>query len=157
MEALVVVCLLPLTNRAFTSNFFHQTPLGALSVVICAILSSIFLNEKLNFFGWLGCGLCIVSVSPFFTPGSLLNQSNSWVRSLSLSMVSYPSQSLKTKIALIAFSCKGPQEPTIGKITVFEKLFISPGFLSFAGVLIVAALVIVFYFAPRSVLYYPFS
>jgi uncharacterized membrane protein len=36
------------------------TPMGALSVVICAILSSIFLNEKLSLFGWLGCSLCIV-------------------------------------------------------------------------------------------------
>ncbi|KAG6877156.1 hypothetical protein C0993_009862 [Termitomyces sp. T159_Od127] len=36
------------------------TPLGALSVVICAILSSIFLKETLTFFGWLGCGLCIL-------------------------------------------------------------------------------------------------
>uniref|UniRef100_A0A8H8CNS9 DUF803-domain-containing protein n=1 Tax=Psilocybe cubensis TaxID=181762 RepID=A0A8H8CNS9_PSICU len=36
------------------------TPLGALSVVVCAILSSIFLNEKLSFFGWLGCALCIL-------------------------------------------------------------------------------------------------
>ncbi|KZP34213.1 DUF803-domain-containing protein [Athelia psychrophila] len=36
------------------------TPLGALSVVVCAILSSIFLKEKLSFFGWLGCALCIV-------------------------------------------------------------------------------------------------
>jgi len=36
------------------------TPMGALSVVICAILSSFFLNETLSFFGWLGCGLCIV-------------------------------------------------------------------------------------------------
>ncbi|KAG6909673.1 hypothetical protein DXG01_016080 [Tephrocybe rancida] len=36
------------------------TPLGALSVVICAVLSSIFLKEKLTFFGWLGCGLCII-------------------------------------------------------------------------------------------------
>ncbi|KAJ1304945.1 hypothetical protein OPQ81_006078 [Rhizoctonia solani] len=36
------------------------TPLGALSVVICAILSSFFLNEKLTFFGWVGCFLCIV-------------------------------------------------------------------------------------------------
>ncbi|KAG5336301.1 hypothetical protein C0989_012238 [Termitomyces sp. Mn162] len=36
------------------------TPLGALSVVICAILSSIFLKERLTFFGWLGCGLCIL-------------------------------------------------------------------------------------------------
>jgi len=36
------------------------TPLGALSVVICAILSQIFLNERLSFFGWIGCALCIV-------------------------------------------------------------------------------------------------
>ncbi|KAF8473782.1 magnesium transporter NIPA-domain-containing protein [Gautieria morchelliformis] len=36
------------------------TPLGALSVVICAILSSIFLKETLTFFGWVGCSLCIV-------------------------------------------------------------------------------------------------
>ncbi|KAI9455361.1 magnesium transporter NIPA-domain-containing protein [Lactarius psammicola] len=36
------------------------TPLGALSVVISAALSSIFLDEKLTFFGWLGCALCIV-------------------------------------------------------------------------------------------------
>ncbi|EIW83483.1 DUF803-domain-containing protein [Coniophora puteana RWD-64-598 SS2] len=36
------------------------TPMGALSVVISAILSSLFLNEKLTFFGWLGCGLCII-------------------------------------------------------------------------------------------------
>ncbi|CCM06109.1 uncharacterized protein FIBRA_08358 [Fibroporia radiculosa] len=36
------------------------TPMGALSVVICAILSHFFLQEKLSFFGWLGCGLCII-------------------------------------------------------------------------------------------------
>ncbi|KAI6166027.1 magnesium transporter NIPA-domain-containing protein [Pisolithus thermaeus] len=36
------------------------TPMGALSVVICAILSSIFLKEKLTFFGWMGCALCII-------------------------------------------------------------------------------------------------
>ncbi|KAG8214146.1 DUF803-domain-containing protein [Butyriboletus roseoflavus] len=36
------------------------TPMGALSVVISAMLSSIFLNEKLTFFGWLGCSLCII-------------------------------------------------------------------------------------------------
>lgn len=36
------------------------TPLGALSVLIAAILSSRFLNEKLNFIGKIGCLLCIV-------------------------------------------------------------------------------------------------
>ncbi|KAG2365424.1 magnesium transporter NIPA-domain-containing protein [Suillus spraguei] len=36
------------------------TPMGALSVVICAILSSIFLKETLTIFGWMGCALCII-------------------------------------------------------------------------------------------------
>ncbi|KAJ7257739.1 magnesium transporter [Mycena rebaudengoi] len=39
------------------------TPLGALSVVVCTILSSIFLKEKLTFIGWLGCGLCILGAT----------------------------------------------------------------------------------------------
>ncbi|KAJ7090872.1 magnesium transporter NIPA-domain-containing protein [Mycena belliarum] len=87
------------------------TPLGALSVVICAILSSIFLNEKLTFFGWLGCTLCIL--------GSVI-------------------------IAL-----NGPSEAAVGQILDFQKLFLSVGFLVYAGILIVAALVIIFYAAPR--------
>ncbi|KAF9909866.1 hypothetical protein EC991_007856 [Linnemannia zychae] len=36
------------------------TPLGALSVVVCAVLSSIVLKEKLPFHGKIGCALCIV-------------------------------------------------------------------------------------------------
>ncbi|CAN2388469.1 magnesium ion transmembrane transporter activity, partial [Pristimantis euphronides] len=36
------------------------TPLGALSVLICAVLSSYFLNEKLNIHGKLGCLLSIL-------------------------------------------------------------------------------------------------
>ncbi|XP_078534349.1 LOW QUALITY PROTEIN: magnesium transporter NIPA3 [Lissotriton helveticus] len=36
------------------------TPLGALSVLICAVLSSYFLNEKLNLHGKLGCVLSIL-------------------------------------------------------------------------------------------------
>ncbi|KZT63689.1 DUF803-domain-containing protein [Daedalea quercina L-15889] len=87
------------------------TPMGALSVVICAILSHFFLAEKLSFFGWLGCGLCIV--------GSVI-------------------------IAL-----NGPQESTPGQIRQFEKMFLAPGFLAYGSTLIVAALVIVFFFAPR--------
>lgn len=35
------------------------TPLGALSVVVCAILSSIFLNEKLTFFGEASMATCV--------------------------------------------------------------------------------------------------
>ncbi|KAI0769439.1 magnesium transporter NIPA-domain-containing protein [Trametes elegans] len=87
------------------------TPMGALSVVICAILSSIFLQEKLSFFGWLGCGLCIL--------GSVI-------------------------IAL-----NGPEEASVGQITEFQKLFLAPGFLVYGSILIAAALVIIFWFAPK--------
>ncbi|KAJ1301885.1 hypothetical protein OPQ81_000725 [Rhizoctonia solani] len=87
------------------------TPLGALSVVICAILSSIFLNEKLTFFGWIGCIQCII--------GSVV-------------------------IALNA-----PEEQSVTTIAEFKKLFLAPGFLSFGSVVIVVALAVIFYFAPR--------
>ncbi|QRV94476.1 Magnesium transporter NIPA [Ceratobasidium sp. AG-Ba] len=87
------------------------TPLGALSVVISAILSSFFLNEKLTFFGWVGCFLCIV--------GSVI-------------------------IAL-----NGPKEQSVGTIREFERLFISVGFLIFGGLLIAAAIVIIFFVAPK--------
>lgn len=36
------------------------TPFGALSVVLCAILSSIFLKESLTLFGKIGCFLCVI-------------------------------------------------------------------------------------------------
>ncbi|KAG0042768.1 hypothetical protein BGZ83_012205 [Gryganskiella cystojenkinii] len=39
------------------------TPLGALSVVICAILSSMFLRERLSMQGKVGCALCIVGAT----------------------------------------------------------------------------------------------
>lgn len=36
------------------------TPMGALSVVISAILSHFVLSERLTLFGWLGCALCVL-------------------------------------------------------------------------------------------------
>ncbi|PWN50987.1 DUF803-domain-containing protein [Violaceomyces palustris] len=87
------------------------TPLGALSVVVCAILSSIFLKEKLTLFGKVGCFLCIV--------GSVI-------------------------IALNA-----PSQHAGGKITEFQKLFLAPGFLVWAGLCIATSLVLVFFVAPK--------
>ncbi|KAJ1592936.1 hypothetical protein NDA11_003282 [Ustilago hordei] len=87
------------------------TPLGALSVVICAVLSSIFLKEKLTLFGKVGCFLCIV--------GSVI-------------------------IALNA-----PTSHVGGKIIEFQKLFLAPGFLTWASVCIVASLLLIFVFAPK--------
>ncbi|KAF8329106.1 magnesium transporter NIPA-domain-containing protein [Cantharellus anzutake] len=95
---------------AFTSAII-VTPLGALSVVICAVLSSIFLKEKLSLFGWIGCFQCIV--------GSII-------------------------VALNA-----PQEQSVNTITEFRHLFLAPGFLVFGSVIIVAALFIIFFVAPR--------
>lgn len=36
------------------------TPLGALSVIVAAVMSSAFLKERLNLIGKVGCGLCMV-------------------------------------------------------------------------------------------------
>lgn len=48
----------------FTAYMFAPaslvTPLGALSVIITAVLASKFLNERLNLLGKMGCFLCIV-------------------------------------------------------------------------------------------------
>ena len=41
-------------------TLYLKTPLGALSVVISAILSHLVLKEKLTLFGWIGCGQCIL-------------------------------------------------------------------------------------------------
>jgi len=47
---------------AFTQAIL-VTPLGALSVVISAILSSIFLKERLNNMGKIGCAQCIIGAT----------------------------------------------------------------------------------------------
>ncbi|KAK9899269.1 DUF803-domain-containing protein, partial [Cystobasidium minutum MCA 4210] len=59
MTLMVVGEICNFVAYAFTEAIL-VTPLGALSVVVCAILSSIFLKEKLTFFGKIGCLLCIL-------------------------------------------------------------------------------------------------
>ncbi|KAF3010869.1 hypothetical protein E8E13_009255 [Curvularia kusanoi] len=99
-----------LVAYAFTDAIL-VTPMGALSVVICAILSSIFLKERLSFVGKVGCFNCIV--------GSVI-------------------------IALSA-----PEQSSVASIQDMKHWVIMPGFLSFAGVIIVACLVIALYFGPK--------
>jgi len=36
------------------------TPLGALSIIVAAVLAHFLLDERLNPFGWLGCVLCVL-------------------------------------------------------------------------------------------------
>lgn len=105
--------------------------MGALSVVICAILSSLFLKEKLTLFGWLGCSLCIVRII-------------NWPQPYTYNIVRFCVQ-----LGSIIIALNGPEEPSVGQITEFQKLFLSPGFLVYGSVLIAGALVIIFYFAPK--------
>ena len=126
--------------------------MGALSVVICAILSSLFLNEKLSFFGWLGCALCVVrapatvSCVPDLSP-----HPSAWLGHHRAQRYCFAPSSRSEHGQLSWVMLTGPQEESIGQITEFQKLFLSPGFLVYGGILIAAALVIVFYFAPRCV------
>ncbi|KXS98994.1 hypothetical protein AC578_6165 [Pseudocercospora eumusae] len=87
------------------------TPLGALSVVITAILSSIFLKERLSFVGWVACFLCIV--------GS------------------------------VVITLNAPEQSAVSNIQEMQHYVIAPGFLTYAGVIIVGCTVVALWVAPR--------
>jgi hypothetical protein len=85
--------------------------MGALSVVICAILSTIFLKERLSFVGKVGCFNCII--------GS------------------------------VVIAVNAPEQSAVAKIEDMQKWVIAPGFLSYAGVIIVACAVTAFWLGPK--------
>ncbi|RPA91602.1 DUF803-domain-containing protein [Choiromyces venosus 120613-1] len=87
------------------------TPLGALSVVITAILSSIFLGERLSFVGKIGCFMCIV--------GSIVIVINA------------------------------PEQSSVSSIQDMKRFIISPGFLSYAGIVILGCVGVVVWIAPK--------
>ncbi|KAH7119053.1 magnesium transporter NIPA-domain-containing protein [Dendryphion nanum] len=87
------------------------TPLGALSVVVCTILSAIFLKERLSFVGKVGCFNCII--------GSVVIVINA------------------------------PTQSAVADIQDMKKLVISPGFLSYAGVVIITCVVIALWLGPK--------
>lgn len=87
------------------------TPLGALSVVICTILSAIFLKERLSFVGKVGCFMCIV--------GSVVIVINA------------------------------PEQSAVANIQDMQHFVIAPGFLSYAGVIIVSCIFIALWVGPR--------
>lgn len=87
------------------------TPMGALSVVVTAILSAIFLKERLSFVGQVGCFNCIV--------GSIVIVVNA------------------------------PEQSSVSTIQEMKKLVVTPGFLSYTGVVILVALFLAFWVAPR--------
>lgn len=87
------------------------TPLGALSVVICAIMSAIFLKERLSMVGKVACFLCIV--------GSIV-------------------------IVLNA-----PAHSSVANIEQMQAYVITPGFLSYTGVVVVGCIITALYAGPR--------
>lgn len=60
-------------------------------------------------------------------------------------------RSITVHTHVLGMAFVGPQEPSIGQITVFQKMFLAPGFLVYGSVLIAASIVIVIFFAPRLV------
>ncbi|OCT99479.1 magnesium transporter NIPA3 [Xenopus laevis] len=86
------------------------TPLGALSVLVCAVLSSHFLNEKLNMHGKLGCLLCILG---------------------------------STMMVIHA-----PNEEEVTSLHDMEMKLRDPGFITYASLVVVVALLLIFFVAP---------
>ncbi|XP_075901766.1 magnesium transporter NIPA2 isoform X2 [Nelusetta ayraudi] len=87
------------------------TPLGALSVLVSAVLSSYFLTERLNLHGKLGCLLSILG---------------------STTMVIH-----------------APQEEEISSLEHMSKKLVDPGFVMFATLVIIVALIFIFVVGPR--------
>ncbi|XP_033099891.1 magnesium transporter NIPA2-like isoform X1 [Anneissia japonica] len=87
------------------------TPLGALSVLVAAILSSHFLNETLNILGKIGCLLCILG-----------------------------------SVVMILHAPKEEEDDTLDELAV---RLATPGFITFGCVVLVASLILIFYYAPR--------
>ncbi|KAF1994999.1 DUF803-domain-containing protein [Amniculicola lignicola CBS 123094] len=87
------------------------TPMGALSVVVTAILSAIFLKERLSFVGKVGCFNCII--------GSVVIVINA------------------------------PEQSAVATIQDMKRLVLTPGFLSYTGVVIVACTIVALWLGPK--------
>jgi len=84
---------------------------GTQSVVITAILSGIFLKERLSFVGKVGCFMCII--------GSVVIVINA------------------------------PEQSSVSTIQDMKHFILSPGFLSYASVVIVGCICVVIWVAPN--------
>nr|CEG04448.1 unnamed protein product [Fusarium clavum] len=110
MILMIIGEILNFVAYAFTDAIL-VTPLGALSVVIAAILSSIFLKERLSLVGKVGCFLCIV--------GSVVIVMNA------------------------------PHSSSVSDIQQMQSYFITPGFLTYAGIILVGSAVTAIWVAPK--------
>lgn len=107
------------------------TPLGALSIIVSAILANRLLNEKLNIFGFIGCVLCvtgsmaIVLHAPEERPvESVLDI---WILALAPGFVLYSLAALSATLYLIF---KVPAEVQMNNILVYVAICSIVGSLS---------------------------
>ncbi|KXH63650.1 hypothetical protein CSAL01_10921 [Colletotrichum salicis] len=110
MSLMIVGEICNFVAYAFTDAIL-VTPLGALSVVLTAILSAIFLKERLSMVGKVACFLCIV--------GSVVIVMNA------------------------------PENSAVANIQQMQSYVIQPGFLSYAGVILVGSAITAWYAGPR--------
>ncbi|XP_041357112.1 magnesium transporter NIPA2-like isoform X2 [Gigantopelta aegis] len=87
------------------------TPLGALSVLVSAMLASRILKEHLNLLGKTGCLLCI----------------------------------LGSTVMVIS----SPKEVEVANMKELKSMLVAPVFIGFAVLVVIIALVAIFYFVPR--------
>jgi uncharacterized membrane protein len=80
-------------------------------VVVTAILSSIFLKERLSFVGKVGCFMCIIGA--------------------------------------VVIAINAPAQSAVSEIQDMQQYVLSPGFLSYAGVIIVGCVCIIVFIAPK--------
>ncbi|KAJ3201660.1 hypothetical protein HDU83_007865 [Entophlyctis luteolus] len=92
------------------------TPLGAISVVISAILSDIFLKEKLNLSGKIGCAQCVLGATLLVVnspPGSATDSLTSfWVKVWDWGFMSYLVANILLLAYLILYAAKKWGEKT---------------------------------------------
>lgn len=115
--------------------------MGALSVVIAAILSHFFLKESLTFF-----------VGPFFNLNFF--PSTTAVRSLlfagcRLMKIQGWLGCVLCIIGATILALNAPEQQSVTTIEGFKALFLHAGFLTWGSICIVASLILAFYFAPR--------
>lgn len=83
------------------------TPFGALSVVVCAVLSAIFLQETLTLFGKIGCFLCVIGSVVIALNGPSTHDSGSIVEFrklfLSVGFLIWVGICITASVALVVF------------------------------------------------------
>ncbi|GAB6027291.1 hypothetical protein CHUAL_001573 [Chamberlinius hualienensis] len=83
------------------------TPLGALSVLVSAVLSSKFLNEHLNILGKIGCFLCIIGstiiVIHAATSGDVSTMEELWLRLMDPVFMGYAMIAVGLSVILILY------------------------------------------------------